>query len=419
MKNQKSKISLLVSVFLFLTLAFTPFKNANFLFAEDSNPIEELNEEISVNKEEIEKLENQVLTLEEQIENKQAEEFNLKNQIDILNNEIAKAETQIEEAELKIEITKEEITKKQEEIIVKEAEIEKQKIILAEFIKIMNQYGQKSPIELILGYNSFSDYLDDLQYLETLQNQGSETLNNIKKLKEELDWQKQVLEAKKIALEDLAKKLETTRTILDQEKEGRRQLLAETEAQEEKYQDLLDRARAEQENINQEITNLEREIRKQLETRKKADTDFDWQNIAGDGSLAWPVNPYKGISAYFMDPSYYSYFGMNHYAVDIPTPQGTPMHAPADGYLIRYRDAGYGYSYIVLLHAGEISTVYGHASACFLPEGSMVKRGDIIGLSGGTPGTWGAGMMTTGPHLHFEVRVNGVPVNPLNYMPKL
>lgn len=413
----KTKLSTLIPIFIIFAFTLIPFQNANFLLADDT--VSDLNEELSDNKVEIDKLEGQVSSLEEEIQKKQEEEQNLKNQIDILDNEIEKAEIEIEEAELKIEMTTQEIFYKKEEINAKEAEIEKQKLVLAEFIKIMYQYDQKSPIELILGYNSFSDYLDDLQYLETLQNKGSEILESIKDLKEELNWEKQVLEAKQESLEKLATKLENTRSILDQEKEGRQRLLEETEAQEEKYQELLTKARDEQESINEEITNLEREIRKQLQSRKSVNTDFDWQNIAGDGTLAWPVNPSRGISAYFMDPSYYNYFGINHYAIDIPTPQGTPLHAPADGYVVRYRDAGYGYSYIVLLHAGDISTVYGHASASFLPEGTLVKKGDIIGLTGGTPGTWGAGLMTTGAHLHLEVRVNGVPVNPLNYLPGL
>ncbi|MFH2104616.1 MAG: M23 family metallopeptidase, partial [Parcubacteria group bacterium] len=114
-----------------------------------------------------------------------------------------------------------------------------------------------------------------------------------------------------------------------------------------------------------------------------------------------------------------SYFGVNHYAIDVPTPQGTPMYAPADGYVVRYRDAGYGYSYIMLMHANDLSTVYGHTSASFVSAGQYVTEGQVIGLSGGTPGTKGAGLMTTGPHLHLEVRVNGVPVDPLRYLPGL
>ncbi len=113
-------------------------------------------------------------------------------------------------------------------------------------------------------------------------------------------------------------------------------------------------------------------------------------------------------------------FGVWHQAIDIPTPQGSDIHAPADGIVIKTHDGGYGYSYLVLLHstgAESMTTVYGHVSKFYVSVGQEVKRGDVIAASGATPGTPGAGWMTTGPHLHFEVRINGVPQDPLNYLP--
>ncbi|NQV00159.1 MAG: M23 family metallopeptidase [Parcubacteria group bacterium] len=117
-----------------------------------------------------------------------------------------------------------------------------------------------------------------------------------------------------------------------------------------------------------------------------------------------------------MDPSYRNAFGINHYAIDIPAPQGSALHAPADGYMVRYRDAGLGYSYVVLYHGDGMTTVYGHVTGCTLSDGQQVSRGDIIGYSGGAPGTKGSGWLTTGPHLHFEVRINGNPTDPMGHL---
>lgn len=133
-------------------------------------------------------------------------------------------------------------------------------------------------------------------------------------------------------------------------------------------------------------------------------------------ALAWPIFPKRGISAGFREPGYYKRFKMQHNAIDIPAPQGTPLTAAASGYVYKAKDNGLGYSYIIILHKNNLRTVYGHISRINVKEGQLVQEGELIGLSGGMPGTKGAGKMTTGPHLHFEVLENGVYKNPLDFL---
>jgi len=71
----------------------------------------------------------------------------------------------------------------------------------------------------------------------------------------------------------------------------------------------------------------------------------------------------------------------------------------------------------MIIHGNGLSTVYGHVSAVYVKTDEYVVQGQAIGRTGGTPGTPGSGPWTTGPHLHFEVRSNGLPVNPESYLP--
>ncbi len=97
-----------------------------------------------------------------------------------------------------------------------------------------------------------------------------------------------------------------------------------------------------------------------------------------------------------------------HAGIDFGVPRGTPIHAPADGQVIAARySTSYG-NMIILDHGGGITTVYAHCSRLLVSNGEMVHRGQEIAASGATG-------LAAGPHLHWEVRVNGHPVNPIGW----
>lgn len=133
--------------------------------------------------------------------------------------------------------------------------------------------------------------------------------------------------------------------------------------------------------------------------------------------LAWPVDPELGISAHFDDAGYEARFGIPHQAIDIPVMQGSVVTAAADGTVVKVSDNGMGFNSLVIRHDGGFATLYGHVSEFLVEEGQEVLAGDAIALSGGRPGTKGAGRMTTGSHLHLQVLKDGEPVDPLQYLP--
>ncbi|TSC79137.1 MAG: peptidase M23B [Candidatus Peregrinibacteria bacterium Gr01-1014_25] len=132
--------------------------------------------------------------------------------------------------------------------------------------------------------------------------------------------------------------------------------------------------------------------------------------------LQWPAR--GPLSAGYLNADYQRRFGVPHRGLDIVVGAGTAVHAAADGVVFLVRDGGAtGYTYVLLGHRGGLATLYGHLSAVTVAAGQEVTAGQFIGLSGGQPGTHGAGPMTTGAHLHFEVIKNGSHIDPLTALP--
>lgn len=158
---------------------------------------------------------------------------------------------------------------------------------------------------------------------------------------------------------------------------------------------------------------VEREL---IEKGLLAPGSIDHSQDAALPAFTWPV--YGPLSAVFGDKAYEEHFAIPHRAIDIVVSQGSPVASAADGVVFLARDGGAtGFSYLLIGHRGGYATLYGHLSRFTVSAGQDVRQGEIIGFSGGKPGTHGAGPMTTGPHLHFEVIQSGVNIDPKSVLP--
>lgn len=378
--------------------------------------IDALNTQIDGKKDALSKLRDQQRYYQQLVAEKQQEKASLKNQLSILDNKMAEIELDIEGTKLEMEQTELELRSLELEIAKKDQQINQSQDRLSKLIKTIDQQGSKNTLEIILMNDSFSDFLNDVEYLNNVSSAVRDGLEDLKDLKASLEEQQQTLNHKREQLAELQQVLADKKYNLDQEKENKNFILEQTQLSESQYQSLLADAKKEQEQANAEISQLERTVRQKL-AQLEASRPKNNQDKANSTSVfIWPV-PKNRINAYFHDPDYPFRNVFEHPAVDIRAAQGTPVVAAADGYVAAAKDAGMGYSYIMIVHDNGLATVYGHVSKIVVKEEDYVTAGQLIGYSGGTPGTPGAGKMTTGPHLHFEVRLNGIPVDPLAYLP--
>ncbi|MEK7591531.1 MAG: M23 family metallopeptidase [Patescibacteria group bacterium] len=132
--------------------------------------------------------------------------------------------------------------------------------------------------------------------------------------------------------------------------------------------------------------------------------------------LLWPLKINAGITANFRDPGYRRLLGFDHDGTDMRAKVGTKVLAAASGIVREVKDNGLGFNFITIEHDNGFVTLYGHVVHFEVIEGQRVAAGQVIAMSNGMPGTDGAGI-STGPHLHFELHINGVPVDVRDYLP--
>ncbi len=349
---------------------------------------------------ELAELNRQIDAYNDQIAVKRKQTASLSNEIALYNIEIKSTELQIQATNTNIDNTGIQITQTKQQIQERTIQMDQEKKILSELLLTLHEYDATSSLQISLGSDNFSDFMDQIQYTESVQEKVFSLLQQIKQIKEKLEQDEKELEINLEKLNQLNEQLQKTESTLNDQKSSKTALLTQTKGQESQYQKLLSLTQAEQAKINNEIYELDSKIQ-----GKKGFKSLP----AIHGILAWPMD---GVVTQKYGNTGFTSLGYTfHNGLDLAAPAGTSIYAAADGTIeaVGKGEAAYG-NWVAIRHpvAGkltkEIITLYAHMISYRVSPGQAVKAGDLIGYEGNTGNTT---RLLYGPdrgyHLHFTV----------------
>ena len=266
-------------------------------------------------------------------------------------------------------------------------------------IQYMYENGQNSYLESLLASESLSDFLNSAEYINQIQQYDRQKLDEYKNTVAEIEAFEQQLEEERT-------ELETLKSDVEREKEHVASVLAQRENELATIKADLDDAQDEADLIAAEVQAQEEVIaeiiRIMAENKDKGD--------AYAGVFAWPVPDSKRVTSDFGPrPSPKPGASSNHKGIDIGAPSGSDIVATAPGKVIISRYSSSAGYYITIDHGGGLCSVYMHCSKLLADVGDVVVGGEVIAKVGSTG-------ISTGPHLHFGVSLNGTYVSPWGYI---
>jgi len=373
--------------------------------------VDELSDEVKAREKRIKEIDSLAGRFRSRINEQEQAQSTLENTVALLENRIQEKQLAVERAQQQIELTSLEIDRLGQQIATEQTKIEKRQSSLAELLRQIHEAEQVSVVDVLVTRPSLSEYFANVEELRRLQDDLSDATKSVKTLKTTLETKKTEQLARQGLLTEQKGALEKEKLNLEGERSAKMSLLAESLNTEEEFRKILYELRQEQQSTTDDVLGLQERLKEKLNS-------VDQALARGDVLLSWPVPAKRGISAHFHDHTYPFRNLFEHPGTDIPVPVGTPVKAAAGGY-IAYTRTGKQYgNYIMVIHPGNVATVYAHLSRFNVDADQYVERGDVIGYSGGRPGDQGAGL-STGPHLHFEVRLNGIPTDPEPFLPSL
>ena len=319
-----------------------------------------------------------------------------------LDSEINDLNQQISAVSAELDRTAALLSQKETELALAQEECEKQFDSFKNRARIMYENGPSTYIEILFSSGSFSEFMSSIEIIKNL-----------------LDYDNRILEERKAAREEIAaQKAEIE--VLKNDQETRRQTLSQ-------MQSTLETKRASQSAVISQLESREETVRRQVEEQvaeeariqslinqalaaQKASAQSASASVSGTGTMQWPCPSTKRLTSRFATRQH-PIDGVTkmHNGIDIAGGYGADIIAADSGtVLFSGNSSSYG-KYIVISHGGGLTTLYAHCSQLLVSAGATVSRGQTIAKVGSTG-------KSTGPHLHFEVSLNGSRQDPLSYV---
>lgn len=390
--------------------------------------------------------EDSISDLEQQLQQLEQENQKYQKILDDTKSDIAEKEeyksalvSKVQVLDEKIAVTREKISSLNDDIKEKQdaydkglSEVEDQFDALANRLRILYMSGNATDLEIIFGAKDFSDLIDKMELVKSLANSDKELISEIQTKLDELSTKKKSLEADKKDLETQQASLKSDQDEFNKLISDNDEILKNLYASNSKAQNSLESAALKSDEIEAKISQYYAAQKAAAEHAAQASQSSSSSGSSSSGSssvivpsgsgFAWPTPGFVSLSSeWFEDREVYNHGGIDIAGAGI---MGTPVVAAADGTVVATNSScthnwgksyscgcggGYG-NYVMISHAGGKMTVYGHLTSLTVSSGQSVSRGQVIGYVGSTGNS-------TGPHLHYECRLNGVRYNPMSEYP--
>ena len=363
-----------------------------------------------------EDLTNQLDSIQQQVNQQNAIKSDAETVIGSVSEQLRQIEGQLRQATTELNTITEQrvavendITLNERQLAEAQKRLEGREAVFYKRVRDIYINGRLSYLDVVIGSKDFSDFANRLEVLKRIIDSDINLISEIKKERAQIEAHKKKLEEDRAKLVELEKAALAKQAEIEQKKAERNVVLQKAQN---------DRAVAMQaiEELNASSAQISAMLKERQAARAAAaaaaaqsagqGSSYTW--VQGTGQLGWPVSgeitsPY----GYRVHPIWGT--TIYHSGIDIGVDEGTPVHAADSGVIVWSGwMGGYGYA-VVIDHGNGLSTLYGHNSELAVDEGQSVSKGQVVAYAGSTGNS-------TGPHVHFEVRENGDPVDPMGYL---